>query len=129
MRVLVCGDRNWTDYRMVAAALEAHHRTVAPGEPFVVIEGGARGADALAARWAFHRSGVDHERYPADWDRYGKRAGPIRNQRMLTEGEPDVVLAFHDDLEASKGTAHMVRIARAAGVPVVVLRHEPCPAP
>ena len=62
------------------------------------------------------------ECYPADWDRHGKAAGPIRNQRMIDTGV-DLVVAFHDDLEHSKGTGHMVKIARLHGRPVWHLRH------
>jgi hypothetical protein len=57
--------------------------------------------------------------FEADWRR-GKRAGPERNQRMLDEGRPDEVWAFHTDTALGKGTADMVRKARAAGVPVRV---------
>ena len=62
--------------------------------------------------------GVPVEVYPADWTRYGKPAGPIRNRQMLNEGKPDMVIAFHDDLSVSVGTKDMVDIANAAGLPV-----------
>lgn len=58
--------------------------------------------------------------FPADWHRDGKAAGPIRNRRMLLEGMPDLVVAF----PGGRGTADMVRRARAAGIEVV----EPFPA-
>lgn len=61
------------------------------------------------------------EKYPADWEKYGKVAGPIRNQQMLDEGKPDVVYAFTDDLSNSRGTADMCRRANKAGVPVYVI--------
>lgn len=112
MRVLVCGDRNWTD--------EDGIRRVLKGliEPLVVIHGGARGADSLAGKVA-EELGHEVEVYPADWQRYGKAAGVLRNQQMLDEGKPDFVLAFHADLSRSKGTADMVRRAVAAGITVV----------
>lgn len=53
--------------------------------------------------------------YHADWNAHGRSAGPIRNAKMLAEGKPDLVVAF----PGGKGTAHMVGIARKAGVPVV----------
>ena len=53
--------------------------------------------------------------YPADWELHGKSAGPIRNQQMLIEGKPDLVLAF----PGGKGTAHMVSIAKKKGVKVI----------
>lgn len=80
----------------------------------MIIHGGARGADSLAAYWAAH-SGVPFETYQADWKQHGRGAGPIRNKRMLSEGKPDLVVAF----PGGSGTAHMVRIAREAGVKVM----------
>ena len=113
MRLLVCGDRNWSDRKLIAAmlALEA---------PEVVIHGGCRGADLMAGEVA-RSLGLAIEEYPAQWHRYGRGAGPVRNQQMLDEGQPDRVLAFHSDLSRSRGTADMVRRARAAGIPVVVV--------
>lgn len=72
------------------------------------------GADGLADR-AARVLGCDIDVYPADWPRYGKAAGPMRNQQMVDEGKPDVVLAF----PGGRGTADMVRRAKAAGVRVV----------
>jgi hypothetical protein len=121
MRVLVCGDRNWTDAQLIHDMLcdvaEGHLDRIS-----CVIDGMARGADTLGHAKA-ERLGLDTERYRAQWDRYGRGAGPKRNQQMLTEGRPDLVLAFHDDLDNSKGTRHMVGLARKAGVEVRVVQH------
>lgn len=113
MRVLVCGDRNWSDYKAIAREL-----SLLPVNT-VIIHGNARGADSLA-HLAAEELNYIVEAYPAEWDRYGRSAGPIRNQRMLVEGKPKLVLAFHPDLARSKGTGHMVQIARQAGVEVKV---------
>jgi len=111
MRVLVCGGRDFSDRTLLKATLD--HLA-----PSVVISGGARGADALAAEWAeatgWNVGGVHLEEFPADWTAHGKAAGPIRNQQMLDEGKPDLVVAF----PGGRGTADMVRRARAAGVEV-----------
>lgn len=115
MRVLVCGDRNWTDKDTIRKFLLEYN-------PTVVIEGEARGADSLAREVAEEAS-IPVEKYPADWDKYKKAAGPIRNQEMLDKGKPDIVLAFHDDLENSKGTKHMVAIAKKAGFKVYLIKH------
>ena len=61
--------------------------------------------------------------FPADWIRHGRAAGPIRNEQMLREGCPDLVVAFHDDPGLGRGTADMVRRALAAGVPVRFVHH------
>jgi len=111
MRVLVCGGREWSDYKAIERELSS-----LPVNS-TVIHGGARGADSHAGQAASVLN-YSVEAYLADWDRYGKSAGPIRNQKMLTEGQPDLVLAFHSDLTKSKGTIHMMAIAAKAGVPV-----------
>lgn len=104
-------------------------------EPFTVIEGVAKGADGFANWWAIHSPmhshnethGYDtpiefvHLPYPANWNLYGKAAGHIRNQQMLDEGKPNLVIAFHNDIANSKGTAHMVKIAKKAGVHTFVV--------
>jgi hypothetical protein len=84
-----------------------------------IIEGGAKGADESAAIWAIRR-GVTSQRFSASWAERGPAAGPIRNQQMIDEGKPDLVLAF----PGGRGTADMVRRAKAAGVEV---REVPAP--
>ncbi len=108
MRVLVCGDRNWS-------GIDPIKRELMLAAPSVVIEGEARGADTLA-RKAAEELGIPVEPYPANWTKYGRAAGVLRNQQMLDEGKPDLVLAFHPDISKSKGTADMVRRAKKAGI-------------
>lgn len=95
---------------------------------FVVIEGGAPGADTAAAEWhrAFYGHRPDqHEQYPADWEKHGKAAGPIRNQQMLDEGKPDIVFAFKNEFGVRSwprgGTEDMVARAKAAGIPYYIV--------
>ena len=109
MRVLVCGDRKWADRHRIRWELE----TLPPDT--VVIEGEARGADTLGREVA-EVLGFKVERYPANWEKFGRAAGPIRNQQMLTEGKPDLVIAFHDHIRESKGTADMIRLAVKEGI-------------
>lgn len=109
IRVLVCGGRGYADVERVYQELDRIHAI----HPIAcIIEGGARGADYLASRWSALRGLDSHLRYPADWALHGKRAGPIRNQKMLDEGRPDMVVAF----PGGRGTADMVMRARLAGV-------------
>lgn len=117
MRVLVCGDRNWLDYKLVQKTLFGLGKG-----PHTIIDGEARGADSRGNEVAV-LMGWPYKRYPADWVKYGKAAGPIRNQQMLDEGKPDLVLAFHDDLKNSKGTKDMIKRAEKAGVKVLKIRH------
>lgn len=110
-RVLVCGGRDYTNVkhvRRVLARIEVEH------DSLIIIEGGAVGVDACASEWAHHR-GFENLTFHADWKKHGRAAGPIRNQQMLDEGKPDLVVAF----PGGTGTADMVRRARAAGVPVI----------
>lgn len=88
----------------------------------IIVQGEASGADTLA-KLCGERRGCVVESYPANWNAYGKAAGIIRNIEMLRTF-PDVVWAFHDTLDASKGTKHMVTIAKRAHVPVVVFHHH-----
>jgi hypothetical protein len=129
LRVLICGDRNWNDPGVIQAVLNGLLWEREEGGILTVIEGEARGADRMAGEWAeFEPEWSDNIvllKFPAQWDKHHKAAGPIRNQQMLVEGKPDVVYAFHDDLENSKGTADMVRRARKAGIPVYNIRRMP----
>lgn len=108
VRVLVCGGREYTDSEKVYDVLGTLPKVS------IVIEGGATGADCFADEWAT-TSGTPHLKFTADWDQYGKSAGPIRNKKMLEEGRPDLVIAFG----GGKGTANMISIARKAGVEVI----------
>ncbi len=110
MRVLVCGGRDFADEAHLFSVLDALH---AATPITVVIHGKARGADTLAERWALARDIAVHP-YPANWILYGKGAGMIRNRTMLTDGRPDLVIAFR----GGNGTANMIGLARAAGVRV-----------
>lgn len=110
MRILVCGGREYSDGQRVLLALSSVKEKRGLS---CVIHGGASGADRLAGIAAVHL-GVDVEVFWADWKTYGKRAGPLRNQRMLLEGKPDGVIAF----PGGRGTEDMVRRAEKAGITV-----------
>jgi hypothetical protein len=109
MRVLVCGGRDFTDMALLSRILNTFHAFA----PFaVLIHGDASGADALAGQWA-RQHGVEVAAYPTDWQRDGHSAGPRRNQRMLTEGKPDLVIAFPT---GGPGTRDMIYRAKASDV-------------
>jgi hypothetical protein len=110
MRVLVTGGRDYNDLGNVAQVLGKLQET---SGITCIIEGGARGADALAAAWA-REKGVEVIHCPADWSR-GRAAGPMRNTSMLRDHHPDLVVAF----KGGRGTADMVGKAEKAGVKVV----------
>ena len=109
MRILFCGDRNWKDAAKIAAAFDRL-------QPTLVIEGEARGADKMARAEAEMRE-IPVLPFPADWEMYGRLAGPIRNRRMIEQGKPDLVVAFHENIAESKGTANMLAQAEKYGIP------------
>lgn len=144
MRILVCGGRNYgnvvrtvgnpddeppetqirlKEYKFIHQVLGelVHHYSQEwklqdnwlPTD-IVIIEGGAKGVDSVAYDFAVVNY-CQIKEYPADWDKYGKAAGFIRNKQMLDEGKPDLVIAF----PGGKGTANMIKLARDAGVEVI----------
>ena len=110
MRVLVCGGRDFCDGSKFVSAM----RSLRLKPEDTIIHGDAPGADWMANSWA-REYDIGVRAFPADWKRHGKAAGPMRNKQMLDEGMPDLVVAF----PGGRGTADMVRQARAAGVRVI----------
>lgn len=124
-RILVCGGR---DFGVDPPPWEHNHQAVADRAFLTkylneikdkcivecIIQGGAKGADQLAGLWAdYHK--IPNLEFRADWDKYGKRAGFIRNQQMLDEAKPTLTIAF----PGGTGTADMIRRSKAAGIPVL----------
>lgn len=108
MRILVCGGRDYSDVETVYRVLDRVHRERGIT---LIIEGGQRGADALARQWAIDR-GIPHETEHAEWKKYGKAAGPIRNGLMLSKHQPQGVIAFPGNV----GTADMCKQAESVGL-------------
>lgn len=125
VRVLVCGSRTFASQDAVTIVLDGISRQY--GGNITIIHGAARGADTLADKWA-QANGVPVMAFAAQWTKYGKRAGFLRNTQMLEEGKPHIVWAFVDKpLEDSRGTKMMVDIARKAGVHCEVVEAIPTP--
>lgn len=119
MKVLVTGDREWDDFGLIEHVLEG-----LPDSFTVLVHGAARGADSIAG-WLVREKylGLVERKYPAEWDKFGKAAGVLRNQQMLDEEEPDLVVAFHDDIRNSKGTKDMIQRALKAEIEVRLYWH------
>lgn len=115
--VVIAGCRDYTDYAEAAAFLDEILPGLVPGgsEP-VFFSGKCRGADALGERYA-REHGFRVVAYPADWS-LGRRAGPLRNERMAHDA--DAVVCFWDG--QSRGTASMIRYARQYGRALRVFR-------
>jgi hypothetical protein len=125
-RILVCGGRDYGYWHNPETGKKEKYQPEidhiwhtldvvrsAISRPIVIIEGEQRGADLFAREWAEERN-IEVRGFPADWDKYQKRAGFIRNDQMLKEGKPHAVVAF----PGGNGTRMMVRLARRAGIPV-----------
>ncbi len=149
LRVLVFGSRDWDDPAAIHAVLDGLYTEATAGHlsvelaTFTVIEGGAKGADAAAAWWAGHSPMHSHNehpddptfghlQFPADWPPKGSprwlyaTAAHDRNQRMVTEGRPDIGWGFVTrPLPESRGSADMARRLQAALVPVYIVQRAP----
>ena len=115
MRVLCCGDRNWSSYKIIRRELEKLRSDT------IIIEGCANGADSISGDIA-SEIGYRLLEFPADWNKYGRAAGPIRNKQMLDEGKPDLVLAFHSNIENSRGTKNMIEQAKKRGIVIILIK-------
>ena len=116
MKLIICGSRDWTNEEII----EKYIQGLPPNS--VVIHGDAPGADKIAGRIAGERGHTVIE-FEANWDLYGDKAGPIRNQEMLDFGV-DKVTAFHEDLANSTGTKDMITRARKAWIPVQIFNEK-----
>jgi hypothetical protein len=114
VRVIVTGDRRW--HCLEVAGVVVNRLLARYGVGLVVVHGAAPGVDSAFAE-ACDDLGVVHESHPADWDRFGKAAGPIRNEQMVAAGAA-LCVAVHRDLTGSRGTRHCVGRCLAAGIPV-----------
>jgi hypothetical protein len=110
-RVMMTGSREWAELRVIRDALRSY---LSEGQ--VLVEGEARGADQIARMEASHL-GVHVLGFPAPWGQLGRAAGMRRNEVMLAM-RPSIVLAFHDELKASRGTRGACRIAWDLGLPI-----------
>lgn len=116
MRLAIIGSRSFDDWNTLDTTMARWFKR--DGEYVVteVISGGARGADKLAADWA-REVGIKVYEHLPDWDRYGKRAGFIRNEDIVKDA--DMVLGFWDGL--SKGTANSLSIAKRLKKPTLII--------
>lgn len=128
MRVLLTASRDWVDRYVIYAALDVRYvdwlQQATLTDTFVVVHGDARGGDQIGKQWAIEKHEVDyrvdHEAHPAQWDKYGRAAGHMRNQKMV-DLDADYCEGF--PLGRSPGTRGCMRLAKAAGIPVK--KHKP----
>jgi hypothetical protein len=111
IKIGVVGSRSFNDYKLVKDTLDPYK-----GKVWLIVSGGARGADSLGEKWA-NENWVKTLIHRPDWDKHGKAAGFIRNKQIVDDS--DLIIAFWDSL--SKGTEHTIRIAREAGKVVKII--------
>lgn len=118
MKVLVCGDRYYNDKGKIKLVLKTLMKPVT-----TVIQGECDGADVMG-RDAAREMGIHVMSFPANWAKYHRAAGPIRNKQMLDEGQPELILAFHDNINRSKGTRNMIVQSLKYEIPVFLYQKE-----
>lgn len=105
---MITGGREFNNYALARATLEKYL-----SQTDTLIHGGCRGCDLLCAKVA-SEIGAKIEEHKADWKKYGRAAGPIRNKEMLESGI-DLVIAF----PGGSGTNNAIQIAQAFAIPIV----------
>lgn len=112
-KLIVFGSRDFEDYSMLETTLVSLSNTVYKDQAISVVTGMAKGADALGYLFALKNNVVNYK-FPADWNKYGRQAGYLRNIQM---GEfSDGGVAFWDG--KSKGTLHMIKYLEHLNKPV-----------
>ena len=114
-RVIIAGGRDFTDYNLLKQHCDYMLSKRAEVEEIVVLSGGATGADALGEQYASEH-GYKILHFPADWQKYGKQAGPIRNRQMADNA--DALIAYWDG--KSRGTKNMIEEAQKRGLKVAI---------
>lgn len=112
MKVIIAGSRNLCKYEYVEEAIKKSNFKIT-----TIISGNAKGIDKLGEKYALNNN-IELITYPADWNKYGKSAGYIRNTEMLKEC--DALIAIWDGI--SKGTKHMIEIVKKSNKEIFVLK-------
>lgn len=110
-RVIVAGTRTFDDYEFLCYHCDYFLSEMRKKRRIVIVSGRANGADQMGERYARER-GYSLRTYPANWERYGNRAGPIRNELMAQNA--DALIAYWDG--RSPGTKNMIDMARDYGL-------------
>lgn len=125
LRILVCGGRHFEDYNKLKGVLEKElNLKNLTSQDVEIVSGHCKGADMLGERWA-KETKASVKIFPADWVKYKKSAGPIRNKQMIdyiNGFENKMVVAFVSP--NSKGTKQTVRLAQKNSIPVIINEYK-----
>lgn len=116
MKVIIAGGRDYTDYGQLKIICD--YKLFAQHPDIEIVSGGANGADKLGEKYA-KENGYALKRFPANWDKYGKRAGVLRNEEMAKYA--DALIAFWDG--KSKGTKNMIEVAQKHNIKVKIVNY------
>lgn len=119
MKTIIAGSRTINNYNIVKSAIEKVVNSDDGWTITEIVSGGAKGIDSLGERWAKNND-IPIKRFVADWEQYGKAAGPIRNTLMAKYS--DCLIAIWDG--KSRGTSHMITEAQSLDLRVVVLYED-----
>lgn len=109
-KVIICGSRDFDNYELLKSKCDnILKKKKDSGEEIIIVSGCARGADKLGEKYA-EENGYKVLKFPADWDKYGKRAGYLRNEKMAEEA--NACIAFLRSDKECKGTLNMISISR-----------------
>lgn len=114
-RVVIAGCRDYNNYDEARQYIDFCLSNIRKVHDIIIVSGGASGADAIGERYA-KENGFKVEKYPADWEKYGRSAGPRRNKQMAEVS--DYVICFWD--KKSKGTKSMIECAKKLDKPVKI---------
>lgn len=118
-RVVIFGSRGFKNYGLLKEKCDAYLKNKKETHHIIIVSGHARGADTLGEQYA-NEKGYELETYPADWDKYGKKAGFLRNEQMADLS--NAAIGFWDG--ESHGTKHMIEYSKEKGLDVRVVRYN-----
>ena len=114
-RVVIAGCSDYTNYDELKEYVDMCLSNIREENEIIIVSGGAKGADSLGEQYA-NENGFEVELHLADWDKYGRGAGPRRNKEMAEVS--DFVICFWDG--KSRGTKSMIEYAKQLNKPVRV---------
>ena len=114
-KVVIAGCRDYNNYAQAKEYIDFCLSNIRKTNEVVIVSGGSSGADAIGERYA-KENGFKLEKYPADWEKYGRAAGPKRNKQMAEIS--DYVICFWDN--KSKGTKSMINYAKKLNKPIKI---------
>ena len=127
-RIIVCGGRHFNDYDRMKSIIDRVIAEIGSGITAIeIVSGHCAGADQLGEKYAEER-GYPCKVFPANWKKYGRAAGPIRNSEMIkyaSEAEVPIVIAFRSS--KTRGTDDTVKKATQTGFKVVVEEYDSNP--